>query len=256
MISWRNFAWCFALALLGQMSFAQATLRVPKSIEAGSGAKFETSGSGTATVYVVGPGQVLSRTVQLGQELTLAPEETQNAGHYTAFLGGSEHQAFDFDIVPVKKPTTVTFLAKPSRLPVDVTNGISGVTYLFDAFANLIVEPLPVSFQVQGSSGKGETKTVTTRYGVAWVRMNSATSAGAAQLEASAAGLSQKRVVQQVPGDPCNINMTAKAAKDDRVVLETAPVKDCRGNPVPDGTIVTFSETANGTQSTVDVPLK
>src|SRR5262249_11185232 len=101
-----------------------------------------------------------------------------------------------------------------------------------------------------------ETKTVTTRYGVAWVRMNSATSAGAAQLEASAAGLSQKRVVQQVPGDPCNINMTAKPSKDDRVVLETAPVKDCRGNPVPDGTIVTFSETANGTQSTVDVPLK
>jgi len=100
MISWRNLAWLCALALLGQMSFAQATLRVPKRIEAGSGAKIETGGSGTATatVYVVGPGQVLSRKVQLGETLTLAPEETQNAGHYTAFLGGSEHQAFDFDI--------------------------------------------------------------------------------------------------------------------------------------------------------------
>jgi len=33
-------------------------------------------------------------------------------------------------------------------------------------------------------------------------------------------------------------------------------VRDCNGNPVPDGTIITFTETYNGGQSTVDVPLK
>jgi hypothetical protein len=38
--------------------------------------------------------------------------------------------------------------------------------------------------------------------------------------------------------------------------LETAPVRDCSGNPVSDGTIVTFTESYNGTQTTADVPLK
>jgi hypothetical protein len=41
-----------------------------------------------------------------------------------------------------------------------------------------------------------------------------------------------------------------------KVALETEPVRDCNGNPVPDGTIVTFTETYGGGQSTVDVPLK
>jgi hypothetical protein len=38
--------------------------------------------------------------------------------------------------------------------------------------------------------------------------------------------------------------------------VETDPVRDCGGNAVPDGTIVTFTENYGGTQSTVDVPLK
>ena len=33
-------------------------------------------------------------------------------------------------------------------------------------------------------------------------------------------------------------------------------MRDCSGNAVPDGTIVTFTETYNGSQATVDVPLK
>ena len=38
--------------------------------------------------------------------------------------------------------------------------------------------------------------------------------------------------------------------------LQTNPVRDCSGNAIPDGTIVTFTENYAGTQSTVDVPLK
>jgi hypothetical protein len=33
-------------------------------------------------------------------------------------------------------------------------------------------------------------------------------------------------------------------------------VRDCSGNPVPDGTIVTFTEAYSGGEATVDVPLK
>jgi hypothetical protein len=33
-------------------------------------------------------------------------------------------------------------------------------------------------------------------------------------------------------------------------------LRDCSGNAVPDGTVVTFTEMYDGGQSTVDVPLK
>jgi len=62
-------------------------------------------------------------------------------------------------------------------------------------------------------------------------------------------------VVGQVPGDPCTLQMSAKPAGT-KIQLETQPVRDCSGNPVPDGTIVTFTETYNDSKSTVDVPLK
>jgi hypothetical protein len=42
----------------------------------------------------------------------------------------------------------------------------------------------------------------------------------------------------------------------EHIVLQTEPLRDCSGNAVPDGTVVTFTETYNGAQSTVDVPLK
>jgi hypothetical protein len=41
-----------------------------------------------------------------------------------------------------------------------------------------------------------------------------------------------------------------------QVLLVTDAVRDCNGNAVPDGTIVTFTETHNGSQSTIDEPLK
>jgi hypothetical protein len=63
------------------------------------------------------------------------------------------------------------------------------------------------------------------------------------------------RIVGQVPGDPCSLKMTAHPAGQ-QIQLQTEPVRDCSGNAVPDGTIVTFTETYDGGESTVDVPLK
>ncbi len=40
------------------------------------------------------------------------------------------------------------------------------------------------------------------------------------------------------------------------LILETSPIHDCTGNPVPDGTIVTFIETAKDGRSTVDARIK
>jgi hypothetical protein len=40
------------------------------------------------------------------------------------------------------------------------------------------------------------------------------------------------------------------------VVIETDPVRDCSGNPVPDGTIVSFIQTDRSGRSTVDSRIK
>ncbi|MFY9559343.1 MAG: hypothetical protein WAQ52_03845 [Terriglobales bacterium] len=217
-----------------------------------------TTGSGQATLYIVGPGDALRHQVQLGENITFGPDDLHNAGHYVAFLvAGSSTQNAQFEVVASRQPATLSFLAKPSRLPVNLSNGLSGVVYVFDVLRNLVVQPQQVSFELSDSIGRAQSRTATSREGVAWVKMNSAAKAGPAQFQAVAGNIREKRVIQQVPGDPCSIRMTARGSgQEKRVTLETEPVRDCSGNPVPDGTIVTFTETYRGGQSTVDVPLK
>ena len=72
---------------------------------------------------------------------------------------------------------------------------------------------------------------------------------------ARAGDISSTRVIGQVAGDPCSLKMSAKP-DGNKIELETDPVRDCSGNPVPDGTIVTFTENSQAGESTVDVPLK
>jgi len=246
----------FALALLAYSVSAQSPqLHFPQRVEAGAAFSIPTSGSGAATLYIVGPGGALRRKIQLGTSLAFGADDLPNAGHYTAVLvGGSSTQSGQFDVVP-SKPGRLSFLAKPSRLPVNRATGISGVVYLFDRFGNLALDPQPVSFDLSDGSGRTQSRTQASRNGVAWVRMDSAVKAGPATFQASVANVREKRIVQQVPGDPCSIRMTARAS-DQKVVLETDPIRDCSGNAVPDGTIVSFTETYQGSQSTVDVPIK
>jgi len=257
------------LVLVG-MSMApaegQASLKFPAEVEAGTAFSVETAGAGAASLYIAGPGELLRRKVQLGETVSFAATDLEVAGHYVAFLvessktegtnsDGATSHSVEFDVVPGRRVAAVSFLAKPSRISVNVPNGLSAVTYVFDVFHNLILQPQEVSFQVTDAMGRTESRSATTLNGVAWVRMNSAAKAGVARFEAVAGNIREKRVVQQVPGDPCAIRMAAHRSGP-RVALETDPVRDCNGNPVPDGTIVTFTELYAGGQSTVDVPLK
>ena len=61
-------------------------LNVPATVAAGSGLTIPASGSGSATLYLVGPGTAIKRTVQRGQEIRLSAEELQNAGRYVVSL--------------------------------------------------------------------------------------------------------------------------------------------------------------------------
>ena len=231
-------------------------LRLPRSVEAGVAFSIQTTGSGNAILYIVGPGQVLRRDVQLGGAISFAPGDLHNAGHYLVTVAGaSAIENGAFDVTAAHQPTTLSFIAKPSRLPVDSRDGISGVAFVFDAFQNLVLQPLQVSFQLSGVAGTPQERTVLTHNGVAWTKMDSASKEGAAQFEARAGSIADTRVIQQVPGDPCSLRMSARPSGQ-RLALETEPVRDCRGNAVPDGTIVTFTETYSGGEATVDVPLK
>ena len=242
---------------VGQFTVAQTGgLRLPKTVEAGTAFSIQSAGSGKAVLYIVGPGQVLRRDVQLGEMTSFAPGDLHNAGHYVVVLvGGSATENGAFDVTAAHQPTALSFIAKPSRLPVDLHDGISGVAYVFDTFQNLVLQPTQVSFQLSGVAGAPQTRTVLTRNGVAWTKMNSASKEGAAQFEARTGSVADKRVIQQVPGDPCRLRMNVRPSGQ-RLALETEPVRDCSGNAVPDGTIVTFTEMYNGGEATVDVPLK
>ena len=231
-------------------------LRLPKAVEAGSAFSIQTSGNGTAVLYIVGLGQVLQRKVQLGETMLFAPGDLHNAGHYLAVLvGGSSTENGAFDVTAAHQPMVLSFIAKPSRLPVDLHDGISGVVYVFDAFQNLVLVPTQVSFQLSGVADAVQMRTALTRNGVAWTKMNSAPKEGSTQFVARVGDAASTRVIQQVPGNPCHLRMSVRTAGE-RLAAETEPVRDCSGNALPDGTIVTFTETYNGGESTVDVPLK
>jgi hypothetical protein len=245
------------LAATSSLAVSQTSdLQIPKSVEAGSAFSIQTSGSGNATLYIVGLGQVLRREVRLGQTISFAAGDLHNAGHYLVLVvAGSSTDNGAFDVTAAPQPSTLSFLAKPSRVPVDLRDGISGVVYVFDTFQNLILQPTQASFQLSGVAGAPQARTMLTRNGVAWTKMNSASKEGAAQFVARVGSASDTRVITQVPGDPCNLRMSARPSGQ-RLALETDPVRDCSGNAVPDGTIVTFTETYDGDEATVDVPIK
>jgi len=231
-------------------------LNLPKSIAAGAAFSIQSAGSGKGTLYIIGPAQMIKEDVQLGGNIEIATGSLYNAGHYSVWItSNSSTQSGAIDVLPAPKASDLTFIAKPSRLPVSLHNGITGSAYVFDSYGNLITKPLQVSFQLSNPGSAPQTRTVETKNGAAWTQMDSATREGKAQFVARVGDISSTRIVGQVPGDPCTIRMSAKPAGN-KIQLVTDPVRDCSGNPIPDGTIVTFTETYDESKSTVDVPLK
>ncbi|WP_246153363.1 hypothetical protein [Terriglobus albidus] len=231
-------------------------IQVPSTVTAGSAFAVTTTGSGKAVLYIVGPGQALRRDLQLGERVSFATGELYSAGHYTAVLATeSSSKNAEFDVLPAAQPGSLGFLARPSRLPVNVANGISGSMYVFDSYHNLITTPMPATLELSIAGGATLTRTVTTRNGLAWATMNSATKEGSARFTARVGDISSTRIINQVPGEPCSISISARP-NGSKLEVQTAPVRDCSGNMIPDGTIITFIETLGNAQSTVDVPLK
>lgn len=240
-----------------QSAFAEGLrMSLPKFVEAGKAFSIQSTGSGKAALYIIGPGQVLKRDVQLGEPTFFPAGSLYNAGHYLAILvAHSSTESNSFDVLPASKPANLSFLARPSRLQAGLHDGITGAVYVFDVYHNLITAPTPVSFELSDPSGTVQTRVVPTRNGAAWTAMDSTARQGIDKFVARLGEVSSTRIVDQVPGDPCSLKMSARQSGK-RVQLTTDPVHDCNGNAVPDGTIVTFTESYSDGQSTVDVPLK
>ena len=228
-----------------------AELQVPPNAVAGQPLSIGASGSGT--LYLIGPGQVIKRDFKSGN-VEIKAEELRQAGRWIAAVKGDTSQSQVFWVKP-GKPENLSFLARPSRVPVSRPDVISGVTFLFDKYQNLVLDPTAVHFNLS-VGGSGSTKTATSHEGVAWINSASAAKAGAAQFVASVGDTSVRRVVQQVAADPCRLQMHVAGRNGDRVIVETDPIHDCSGNPVPDGTIVSFIQTDKNGKSTVDARIK
>lgn len=242
----------FLCALAG--STAAQEIRVPESVTAGNDASISTTGSGSATFYLFGPGISRKTNVTLGEEIKLEPKDLQVAGEYYAIICAGECHSGTF-IVTAAKPSVLTFLVHPSRVPVAQGDAISGVAIPFDKFNNLVLAPETVNFNLSAGNAALMSRAVRTKDGIAWFRTASGRSAGAVQVVAAINDLSTRRAVQQVAADPCNLRISGRRTGTG-ILVQTEPVHDCAGNPLPDGTIVTFTATSGGDKSTVDAPIK
>jgi len=225
-------------------------LRVPATVTAGSGLSVPTSGSGSETLYLVGPGTAVKREVQLGQDVQLTSDDLQNAGYYTIAIGNDSASFY----VTAGSVGSIAFLARPSRVPAATPNVISGTAFIFDKYQNLVLQSEPIKFDLT-VDGQTTSRTAISKGGVAYAKLDSSKKEGPAQFVASSGSASVRRVVQQVASDPCSIRMTAQPDKG-RILVRTDPIHDCAGNPVPDGTIVTFTATDSQGKSTVDARIK
>jgi hypothetical protein len=232
-----------------------AEAHVPKQITAGNAVSVSTTGNGEGTLIIAGPGSVWESKVALGSEVTVNGSETEAAGRYVVALEAKDGNAAAEFFVVAAKPASIAFLAQPSRVPVARTQVISGTAFVMDEHNNLVTSPTSVKFELAVPGTAPLTRTAASKDGIAWVRMDSGKRDGAAQFVASAGDVSTKRVVQQVASEPCNLRIHAQPDKNG-IVVQTDPVRDCSGNAVPDGTIVTFTQNDASGKSTVDARVK
>lgn len=231
-----------------------AELRVPATVEAGQSFSIPTGGSGPATFYLVGPDHVMKRIVTLGIDMAIQSSDVRAAGHYQAILCGSSCTSAAFQ-VEAAKPAHLSFFLRPSRVPVSTPQSIDATAFVFDQYFNLVLTPVTVDFRITPASGASFSRQSSTRRGVAWMRMDSTQHEGRVEVTAGLGNVQEARVIQQVAAEACGLRMKA-IPSGNAVTLETDPVRDCSGNALPDGTVVSFTKVDREGKSTVDTPIK
>jgi hypothetical protein len=237
------------------LSAAASEIHAPAQVTAGSAATISTSGSGDATFFLIGPANATKSKVQAGNNIPLESDQTEHAGRYVAILCASDGCTSTSFLVQPAAANKLSFLVHPSRVPVGTPEGISAVAFVEDNFENVVLKPEAVTFSIMAKGEKPVSAQRNSENGIAWVQLTSAKKEGATKLGASIGHADEIRVVQQVAADACNLRIKATREKKGFLV-ETDPVHDCSGNPVSDGTIVSFTSSDSDGKTTVDVPIK
>jgi hypothetical protein len=232
-----------------------AEIHAPAQTGAGAAITILTSGSGEATFYLVGPASASKQKVQAGSEISIDGDQLDNAGRYVAILCASDGCTSTSFFVNPGAANRLGMLVHPSRVPVGKANGISTVAFVFDNFHNLVVKPQPVKFSILPKDGKSVSVSRDSENGVAWVRISSASKEGPTKIGAEIGHADEVRVVQQIAAEACNLSIKSIREKN-AFIVETDPVRDCAGNSVPDGTVVSFTKMDSSGKTTVDVPIK
>jgi hypothetical protein len=230
-------------------------LRVPQKAVVNTAVEVGTQGEGSGTLYLIGPALRFKRAVRLGETVQLAPEDVRAAGVYTAILRSDGNVVSRSFVVSPGPAARMSFLAQPSRVPADAHDVITGTVFVLDRRDNLVLAPAPVDFTLTVEGSSAIRRTVDAHQGMAWTRMDSSRHSGNAQFTATSGEASVTRIVQQVAGEPCNLRFHARPAKA-AILVETDPVRDCAGNAVPDGMIVSFTDIDPQGKSTVDAVVK
>src|SRR5512143_1527163 len=87
---------CFALLAGAQ------NLTLPTDATAGQTVSIPTKGSGSATLYVFGPGATLKRKIDLGQSVQIEGNQLRQAGRYMVIIEGEENTAGSLFVAPAK----------------------------------------------------------------------------------------------------------------------------------------------------------
>jgi hypothetical protein len=236
-------------------------LHVPASVEAGQAFSIPVGGSGQAgagqaTFYLVGPDRVAKRSVSLGSDVQIQSSDVRSAGRYQVILCDSSSSCTSATFeVKAAPPAHLSFFLHPSRVPVSTRDSIDATAFAFDQYFNLIWTPATVDFRITPASGAGFSRRGATQRGVAWMRMDSTPHEGSVQVTAVSGNVEEARVIQQVAAEACGLRMKA-VASGHKVTFETDPVRDCSGNALPDGTVVSFTKIDKLGKSTVDTPIK
>lgn len=244
----------FVLLCLMTSAARAAELRVPASVQAGQAFSIPLQGSGQATFYLIGPENVVKREVNLGSDVQLAASDVRAAGQYRATLCESSCSSATFE-VKAAEPAHLSFFLHPSRVPVSSPGSIDASAFVFDQYFNLILTPTPVDFRIDPVNGAGFARRATTKNGITWMHMDSTPHEGPVRVTAVLGKVEEARVIQQVAAEACALRIKA-VTSGGMVSVETDPVRDCSGNALPDGTVVSFTMQDKSGKSTVDTPIK
>jgi hypothetical protein len=245
----------FSLILLALPAAGQSVLRAPSSVSAGSSFSIATSGNGTATFYLLGPSHVAKRTIQLGEELQILGSDVVVSGSYQAVACDSSRcTSTTFQVLP-SSPARLSFLVHPSRVPVAAANAINATALVFDRFDNTVLGRTSVVFHFAPTAASAFDRSVPTLRGIAWLQIGSTSKQGPLRVVASVGEAAEARIIQQVASEACGLRIQAVSGLR-TVRLQTDPVRDCGGNLLPDGTVVSFTKIDAAGRSTVDTPIK